>query len=111
MTTMLATARRIADEVLFPAAADVDHTSVIPLTHWTALADAGLYALAAPPEVGGPALPFPELIEVIEVLASGCMATTFTWIQHHGCVLAYSMTSNQSVRDQFLAAAAAGRLR
>nr|WP_223205559.1 acyl-CoA dehydrogenase family protein [Gordonia jinghuaiqii] len=108
---MRAAALRIADEVLFPSAATVDRTGVIPATHWQLLADAGLYGIAAPVEDGGPDLPFGELTEILEVLTSGCLATAFTWIQHHGVVISLARTTNHSLREELLDAAVAGTLR
>ena len=49
----VAAARSLADEVLFPAALAVDRADAVPAGHLDRLADAGLYALAGPPEAGG----------------------------------------------------------
>ncbi|MET4166171.1 MULTISPECIES: acyl-CoA dehydrogenase family protein [Gordonia] len=106
-----AAALRIADEVLFPAAGEVDRTGTVPEAHWQALADAGLYGMAAPVEAGGPGLEFGQITEILEVLTSGCLATAFTWIQHHGVVVALSRTTNADLRAEFLEATVAGRLR
>ncbi len=70
-TSLIDSAHRIADTVLFPAALEVDRTGSVPETHWNALADAGLYSIAAPVEFGGPGLPFGGLIEILEILAGG----------------------------------------
>ena len=51
---------------------------MIPPSHFAALAGAGLYGLALAEPAALPA--------VTEVLAGGCLATTFTWMQHHGPV-------------------------
>ncbi len=103
--------RALADEVLFPAALEVDHTGVIPDTHWQRIAEEGLYGLAAPPSYGGPGLGFPEIVEALETMAGGCLATTFTWIQHHGLVMALGGSPNEALRDELLADLAAGRTR
>jgi alkylation response protein AidB-like acyl-CoA dehydrogenase len=104
-------ARKIADTVLFPTALDVDRTATIPDTHWRALADAGLYGIAAPVELGGPGLEFGELIEILETVAGGCLATAFTWVQHHGALASVSATLNTALRDELLPGLAAGRTR
>src|SRR5437588_76041 len=65
---MVAVARAIADDVLFPAA----------------LAVAGLYGAFVPPDLGGPGMEIGELAAAVEALAGGCLATTFVWIQHFG---------------------------
>jgi alkylation response protein AidB-like acyl-CoA dehydrogenase len=87
---IVATARRIADEVLFPAAVVVDRAAAVPRSHLDALAGAGLYGVAGPAEAGGTDLDLPTFGAVIEALASGCLATAFVWIQHHGLVRALS---------------------
>ncbi len=107
MTTALDQARRLADDVLFPAAGDVDASGVIPVSHFAALADAGLYGLAVPGPCGGPA----DLPAVTEVLAGACLTTTFTWMQHHGAVRALATAAPDPLRERYLAAAAAGALR
>ncbi|MFE0748879.1 acyl-CoA dehydrogenase family protein [Gordonia sp. NPDC058843] len=106
-----AAAIRVSDEVLFPAAGEVDRSGTVPGSHWRALADAGLYGIAAPVEAGGPGLEFTEVTEILEVLTSGCLATAFTWIQHHGVVLSLSRTANADLRAEYLDAAVTGHLR
>ncbi|WP_425270374.1 acyl-CoA dehydrogenase family protein [Gordonia alkanivorans] len=110
-STLRAAALRVADDVLFPAAAEVDRTGVVPPSHWRVLADAGLYGIAAPVEAGGPGLEFGEVTEILEVLVSGCLSTAFTWLQHHGVVISLSRTANPSLRDELLEPTVSGRLR
>jgi alkylation response protein AidB-like acyl-CoA dehydrogenase len=86
--TLLDEARRVADEVLFPAAASVDRASSVPAELLSQLAAAGLYGAAAPASVGGADLSLPEFGLVVEALAGGSLATTFVWAQHHGLVRA-----------------------
>lgn len=104
-------AYRIADEILYPAAGEVDRSGVIPHSHWRALAEAGLFGIAAPPEAGGPGLEFPQIIEILEVLASGCLSTSFAWLQHHGVVISLSRSTNTALREELLDATVSGRLR
>jgi alkylation response protein AidB-like acyl-CoA dehydrogenase len=108
---LVETARNIADTVLFPAALDVDRTGTIPDTHWQALAEAGLYGIAAPRELGGPGLDFGDLTEILEIVAAGCLATAFTWVQHHGALAAVSASANTALRDELAPGLAAGRMR
>jgi hypothetical protein len=86
--TLLEVARRIADEVLFPAAAAVDRSPAVPVSQLELLASSGLYGAAAPASAGGADLDLPEFGLVVEALAGGCLATTFVWVQHHGLVRA-----------------------
>ncbi|UZF57076.1 acyl-CoA/acyl-ACP dehydrogenase [Gordonia polyisoprenivorans] len=104
---LLADTYRIADEILYPAAGDVDHSGTVPDSHWRELADAGLYGLVT----GDPPLELTTVLEIGEVLASGCLPTAFTWLQHHGVVISLSGTDNDTLRDRYLDATVAGRVR
>jgi alkylation response protein AidB-like acyl-CoA dehydrogenase len=111
VTNYAARARRIADDVLFPAAIAVDRAGAVPDSHFQALADAGCYGLAAPVELGGAGLDLLEFLEVVEILVGGCLATTFVWIQHHGVVMAVTKTKNTELRDRWLTDLISGRRR
>ena len=104
-------AHEIADGVLFPAALAVDRTGHVPDTHWDTLAEAGLYGIAAPVDAGGPGLDLPQIIEILETVAGGCVTTAFTWVQHHGMLAALAATDNHQLRDEFVPDAIAGRIR
>src|SRR5437660_170805 len=67
----VAAARSLADEVLFPAALAVDRADAVPAGHLDRLADAGLYALAGPPEAGGLGSDPHAVAPVVEALAGG----------------------------------------
>lgn len=86
--TLPARAARIAEEVLAPAAGAVDRADRVPADHLDRLAAEGLYGMAAPPAAGGLGTDrYPEWTEIVELLAGGCLATTFVWIQHVAPVL------------------------
>src|ERR1051326_3354370 len=87
MSTLLARAREIADEVLFPAALAVDGADRVPASHLDLLAAEGFYGLAARPDVDHAAL-----ADVVAALAGGCLTTTFVWLQHHTPVQALAGT-------------------
>lgn len=109
---LLDVAARIADEVLFPAAASVDRALSVPVLQLELLASAGLYGVAAPASVGGADLDLPTFGRVVEVLAGGCLATTFVWVQHHGLIRALAgPDAPASMRADWLAPLAAGRCR
>lgn len=95
MTDPLDKARQIADDVLFPAALEVDATGVIPASHLDLLASAGLYGMAGPPGM-------PDAPRIVESLASGCLATTFVWMQHHGAVRAVADSAQPDLIEEWL---------
>lgn len=68
-------AARLAEEVLWPAAAAIEAADRVPAQYLDALAQAGLYDLPADPPSAG---------AVVEALAGASLATAFVWIQHHG---------------------------
>jgi alkylation response protein AidB-like acyl-CoA dehydrogenase len=106
MGDVLDRAREVAADVLLPAADEVDRTSTIPEGHFAALADAGLYGLAASDDVA-----FEDFVGVVEILAGACLTTTFTWMQHHGVVRGLGGTDNTDLRERYLADAARGAVR
>jgi alkylation response protein AidB-like acyl-CoA dehydrogenase len=110
-TSLVDRARVIADEILFPAALDVDASREIADGHWRSLAEAGLYGIAAPAELGGPGLELADLTAILEIVAGGCLATAFTWVQHHGVLAALSASPNTALRDGLVPALMAGRTR
>jgi alkylation response protein AidB-like acyl-CoA dehydrogenase len=101
----------IADSVLYPAAMAVDAAGTIPPAHLNALAAAGLYGIAGPAEDGGLAADPVTFSRVVEILASGCLATTFVWLQHHGAVRAVAASSAMELRATWLRPLIEGRQR
>lgn len=79
-------ARRLARDLLAPAAAGVDAAGVLPRGHLDALADAGLYGVVGPAGAGGLDADGATLAAVVEELAAGDLATAFVFLQHHGAV-------------------------
>jgi alkylation response protein AidB-like acyl-CoA dehydrogenase len=69
-------------ELLERDAAQVDASSVIPESHFAALADAGLYGSIVPPSAGGLGLEMANITALVEELSAACLATTFVLIQH-----------------------------
>ncbi len=114
---VLARAEQIAETVFFPAALGVDLSDTIPKTHLDLLAAEGFYGLAGPPEFGGldtealnreALAPFSR---IVETLASGCLATTFVWLQHHGAVRATAASDRPSIRERWTPALCRGERR
>jgi alkylation response protein AidB-like acyl-CoA dehydrogenase len=81
-SSALETARELADNLLFPRSLETDIAPLVPRELLDTLAEHGLYGLFTPPELGGLGLIREEGQAVIEALASGCLTTTFVWIQH-----------------------------
>ncbi|MBK7621849.1 MAG: acyl-CoA/acyl-ACP dehydrogenase [Kineosporiaceae bacterium] len=106
-------ARRLADEVLFPAAIDVDRAARVPARLLDALAQNGFYGLGAPSELSGLDLPDDAArAAVVEAFAGGCLSAAFVWLQHRGALRAVvSAASNASTVEHHLPELVAGRLR
>jgi alkylation response protein AidB-like acyl-CoA dehydrogenase len=98
-------ARRIADDVFFPVALEVDAADRVPASHLDLLAAEGLYGLVADPD-----LSFAEVADVVAALASGDMAATLVWIQHLTPVRAL-MADASPLADEWLPALVAGEQR
>jgi alkylation response protein AidB-like acyl-CoA dehydrogenase len=109
---VVAVARGLADDVLFPDAMRVDGLDAIPAAHFDALAAAGLYGEPVPAGAGGLGLDLAASCAVVEELASGCLATTFVWMQHRGLVMTLAAGSTPAVlRDRWLGPACRGQVR
>jgi alkylation response protein AidB-like acyl-CoA dehydrogenase len=109
---ILATARGLADDVLFPDAMRVDGLDAVPAVHLDALAAEGLYGASVPRQAGGLGLDLRTTCAVTEELASGCLATTFVWLQHRGLIMTLAAESTQAaLRDQWLGPACQGKIR
>jgi len=109
---VLAAARQLADDLLFPDAMRVDGLDVLPVAHLDALAAAGLYGVPVPAEAGGLGLDLAATCAVTEELAGGCLATTFVWLQHRGVVMTLAAEGTPAVlRDRWLGPACRGEVR
>lgn len=93
----------LVDELLLPRAEEIDRSERVPLGHYDALADIGLYGMTAPVDVGGLALSPVAIRHVIRRLGSGCGATAFSFAQHLGTTAAVAATDNPALRDRWLA--------
>ena len=95
-------ARRIADDVLFPAALETDAADLVPVASLDLLAREGFYAVAGPVEAGGIAPEDPAFPSIVEALGGGCLTTTFVWIQHHSAVMAVARSQTRGLREEWL---------
>ena len=100
---VVASAERLAEEVLLPAALTTDRADTVPVELLDALARAGLYGLSGPTAAGGLEADLETVCAVVERLASGCLTTTFVWAQHLGAVIATATTENQAIREWLVA--------
>ncbi len=103
--TLVERARDIADNVLFPAALEVDGADRVPAEHLDLLAAEGFYGAPADAD-----LDFADLAAIVEALASGDMATTLVWIQHLTPVMAL-LGGTSPLADAWLPALVAGERR
>lgn len=106
----VAIATRIAENVLLPRALETDRSDLVPEANLDALADAGLYGLFGPPDLGGLAADLPTGAAVVERIASGCLNTALVWLQHHG-IVGTLLLSDLPIREHLLPELVAGRRR
>ncbi len=104
----LRAAQRLADDVLFPAAQEVDRAERIPESHLRALADAGLFGAVGPGSHGGLDLERTEFWRVAAAVGGGCGATFFVWVQHHMTVQILRAGHNERLVDELLGSLCAG---
>jgi alkylation response protein AidB-like acyl-CoA dehydrogenase len=107
---IVAAAGRLADEVLFPSALQIDRASVIPDSYLDELAALGLYGLYGPRSAGGLDADPETAARVIEILAGASLTTTFVWIQHHSALRAVA-AARPPLREHWLGALCTGRIR
>ena len=109
---VLAAARGLADDLLFPDAMRVDGLDVLPVAHLDALAALGLYGAPGPVQAGGLGLDLAATCAVVEELAGGCLTTTFVWLQHRGLVMTLAAEGTPAaLRDRWLGPACRGEVR
>lgn len=101
-SSLLDSARHIADDVLFPRAQDIDRAALIPRATYQPLADAGLFGIAGPAESGFADADPITARRVMATIGSGCGATFFTWVQHHGVVKNVRASHNAALREEWL---------
>jgi alkylation response protein AidB-like acyl-CoA dehydrogenase len=106
----VALASRLAEELLFPAAMEVDAANLVPRAQLDRLAAEALYGLSGPTGSGGLGADRATAARVTEVLAGGCLATTFVWLQHQGVVRRLAET-DEAGRTRWLPALCRGELR
>lgn len=96
--SLLEDARRLADDLLRPAAEQVDRTQV-PRSHLDALAAAGLVGLTGP-----------EARPIVEIIAGACAATWFVLTQHATPLAVLAESDNLALQERLLAPMLAGEI-
>jgi alkylation response protein AidB-like acyl-CoA dehydrogenase len=66
------------------------------------IAEAGLYGLFGPADAGGLAADQNLGRAVLEVMASGCLTTTFVWMPHHNALRAVALSATPGLRERWL---------
>ena len=102
MQAMVERARAIAEDVLFPTSVATDAARLLPVSHLDLLAREGFYGIAGPTDAGGMDLDPPTTSAIVESLASGCLTTTFVWLQHRNPVRAIAASDTPGLRDRWL---------
>ncbi|MGH8898521.1 MAG: acyl-CoA dehydrogenase family protein [Egibacteraceae bacterium] len=108
---LVAAATRVADEVLAPAAEQVDGLPLLPRGHLDALAQAGLMGLYGPGTDGGQAAPGPIARRCQQLVAAACGATFFTWAQHHSPLRLVAGAPDGEARRRWLRSLCTGEVR
>jgi alkylation response protein AidB-like acyl-CoA dehydrogenase len=103
-------ARRLAAEVLVPAATAIDRATVVPAGVLDRLAAAGMYGLYGPLDAGGLDADRLTAARVIEAISAGSLTTAFVWIQHHSGLRAVR-SARPALRERWLAPMCSGRIR
>ncbi|HZM76204.1 MAG TPA: acyl-CoA dehydrogenase family protein [Candidatus Limnocylindrales bacterium] len=108
---MLEEVRRIADEILFPKATARDREGVlISRSELEPLASAGVFGCYVPRRWGGLEWTEETARELYAVLAGGCAATAFVWMQHQSLARKLTTSPNTTLAAAVLPDLAAGRL-
>jgi alkylation response protein AidB-like acyl-CoA dehydrogenase len=99
---VVARARELADETLFPIAQDVDRGERVPAGNLEALAAAGLFGMAGPTEYGGLDFDRASGWRVAAAIGGACGATGFVWAQHHTVVRVLRGSTNEDLVEALL---------
>lgn len=103
-------ARAIAENLLWPAAGEIDRSPVVPVRFLDALAGAGLYGLYGPTDSGGLDADAPTAGRVVATLAGASCVTAFVWVQHHSAVRLAGVAP-PGLRDLWLPRLCSGEVR
>ncbi len=99
----LDTLRSVIEEVVAPAAAEVDREAVFPRAGIDALGRAGLLGLLSAPQVGGRGEGHRAAALVIEELAHHCASTAMVAMMHYCAVPLVEAHGSRAVREEVAA--------
>ncbi len=105
------TARRVAQEVVAPRAAEVDRTGAYPEDYFEAFRDSALLGLAFPEELGGSGEGTLGLAIAIEEVAKYCSSAGLMLLTTRLATAAISMAGTEEQRRRYVRGVAEGRLR
>lgn len=95
-------AQQLADDTLFPLATEIDQAALITRDHLAPLADAGLMALAGPPDDDTPPCSAHDGRAIAAALAGGCAPTFFVWAQHQALTSTIASGTNGAIKERYL---------
>ncbi|HWE63829.1 MAG TPA: acyl-CoA dehydrogenase family protein, partial [Chloroflexota bacterium] len=108
--TYLDTLGPIIDEVIAPAAAEIDRTGAFPRAALDALAEAGLLGLVSAPEVGGLGEAHRAATNVVEQIARQCASTAMVVCMHYAATAVVEAHGPLPTRRQIAAGRAIATL-
>lgn len=110
-TLELRTKIESASRFLRTNAAEVDVADTLTSQDFNVLAESGMYGAFAPTSIGGLELDLGALCAIVEQLASGCLTTTFVWIQHFRLLAALLDPATPEGFRELLPLAVSGQVR
>jgi alkylation response protein AidB-like acyl-CoA dehydrogenase len=101
--TYLESLERVAEQVIRPAAAQVDETGSFPSQGMKALADSGLLGLISAAEVGGSGLGLRAAVMAVERVARECGSTAMVLCMHYAGTAVIEAHGPRQVREEIAA--------
>jgi isovaleryl-CoA dehydrogenase len=99
VTATAASIQSVVDEVIAPAAGEVDRTGVFPTAGVQALSKAGALGVLSAADVGGAAQGLRAAAEVIEQVAGACGSTAMVLLMHYAAVPVLEAHGPREVRE------------
>src|SRR5215468_7777403 len=93
----------IIEEIIAPAANDIDSTGAYPRAALTALGQAGLLGLVSAPEVGGRGEAHRAAVTVVERIARECASTAMVVCMHYTAAAVIEAYGPRELREEIAA--------